>query len=158
MLYILTKTKYEDRLEQFLKNAKIKHKIFTKFNLPEKLGENYDLGVSYCWTRLVKEPDLSTPKYGWVNYHPAPLPAYKGGDPYTQGVKDKVTKWAVTSHKMEEIYDEGQKYDEIEIHLGYPPATKEELGAIAHRYCFQLFKETIRMYAKGMWFYPPKMY
>lgn len=158
MLYILTKTRYVDRLEQFLKKEKIKHKIFTKFNQPEKLGKNYDLGVSYCWIRLVKEPDLSTPKYGWVNYHPAPLPKYKGGDPYTQGVKNKVTKWAVTAHKMKEAYDEGQIYDEIEIDLDYPPVTKEELGAIAHHYCFQLFKDTISMYAKGDWLYPPEMY
>ena len=34
-------SRYVDRLEQFLKKEKIKHKIYTKSNLPEKLGKNY---------------------------------------------------------------------------------------------------------------------
>ena len=49
---------------------------------------------------------------GFVNFHPAPLPEYPMGPEYQEnsperGVKDKVMKWGVTAHFMNEEYDKG---------------------------------------------------
>ncbi|MDE1816517.1 MAG: methionyl-tRNA formyltransferase [Thaumarchaeota archaeon] len=37
-----------------------------------------DIGVSLYWRRLVNEPILSIPKFGFINAHPADLPKYRG--------------------------------------------------------------------------------
>ena len=80
----------------FFKTDKVNSKEFS-----EKLRElRPDIGVSMYWRRLVKEPTLSVPRFGFINAHPADLPVYRGfaatswsivrGDPYT----------CMTIHKM----------------------------------------------------------
>lgn len=103
---------------------------------------DFDIGISYCYPRLIKEPLLSKPKM-FLNFHPAPLPEYPGGDPYTKGVEDKISKWAVTCHHMTERYDEGTIHSERRFDIGYPVHNRQEIGAIAHYESFKLFKEVI---------------
>ena len=84
---------------------------------------------------------------GFVNYHPAPLPEYPFGPEYKEnsperGVKDKVMKWGVTAHFMDEEYDHGPIIRKKMFDLEEPPATKDELGSLAHWHLWKLFKET----------------
>jgi methionyl-tRNA formyltransferase len=149
MIWIFTKQRHVEKIRNFLIHLPepVMFQIFTIRSLPQKI-EPFDLGVSYCYSRLITEPLLSTPRLGFVNFHPAPLPEYKGGDPYTQAVKDKVMKWAVTAHYMNEKYDEGKIIRVKRFPLHDPPQTREEIGALAHYFNFELFKELMAEMAK----------
>lgn len=116
--------------------------FFTIHNLPKKI-DDFDLGISYCYSRLITEPLLSKPRLGFINFHPAPLPDYKGGDPYTQAVNDKVMKWGCTAHYMNEKYDEGKIIKVLEFPLHEPPLSRDEIGALSHYFNFILFKKII---------------
>ncbi len=56
---------------------------------------DYDIGISYCFPYIinVKKGDAA-----WYNFHPAPLPKYKGVSCYADAIKDKVREWSVSLH------------------------------------------------------------
>lgn len=50
---------------------------------------------------------LTIPKWGFYNFHYAPLPAYKGGNPLFWMIKNGDKEGGVTVHRMTENFDEG---------------------------------------------------
>ena len=145
MILVLTKSRHMAKLSAFLVAINVKHEMVAaetngrNFKQPDK----YSLGVSYCWPYLVIPPMLYAPRFGWINYHPAPLPEYKGPKETTQAISDEVMYWGVTVHYMDEQFDTGPI---IKVHT-YPlwerPTSESELGAVAHWHLFKLFKDTI---------------
>lgn len=102
---------------------------------------NYDIGISYTFGSLI---DISkTPTRLWFNYHPAPLPEYRGADVYARAIKERVKHWTVTLHKMTMELDSGEIIRRIDFRLYSVPISTNEIGCVAHYYLFQLFKETI---------------
>jgi len=141
MIRVYTKKIHISKIEEFLNYLNLEHRIYTiEDDSPLEL---FDLGVSYCYPRKILEPLLSTPKNGFVNYHPAPLPKYKGPNELIDGINDKVTQWAVTVHYMDENYDTGKIIKIKKFELDDPPTSIEKFGAISHFHLFNLFKETI---------------
>ena len=130
-----------------MEQQKIDYVIFTTNDDPPL--ESFDLGVSYCYPKKIKEPLLSKPKNGFVNYHPAPLPKYKGPNELIKAIENKEMDWGVTVHYMDENYDTGPIIRVKKIPLNEPPSDGNELGPISHYFLFQLFKETIIEISKG---------
>lgn len=147
MIRVYTKERHVNKIRQFLDSLNIKNEIYTKDNNPSI--SSFDLGVSYCYPKRITEPLLSTPKKGFVNYHPAPLPKYKGPTELVEAIKNKELHWGVTVHYMDENYDTGPIIKLKNFDLHEPPISTQELGAVSHYFLFQLFKETILDIYKG---------
>ncbi len=47
------------------------------------------------------------PAKGFFNFHPSPLPAYRGADPIFQQIKNREQTTGVTIHKLDENFDTG---------------------------------------------------
>ena len=45
-------------------------------------------GVSYCYPRKITDPIPSIPNKGFVNFHPALLPKYKGPTELDEAIKN----------------------------------------------------------------------
>ena len=142
MIRVYTKTRHIKKIEKFLKMLNLENQIFTTNDENIPLSK-FDLGISYCYPRKITEPLLSTPKKGFVNFHPAPLPEYKGPTELKKAIQNNETCWGVTVHYMDENYDTGDIIIIKKIELHEPPISYEELGAVSHYFLFQLFKETI---------------
>lgn len=141
MIGIFTKQRHIAKIQEFMDKQNVEFIILTtKDALPNK---PFDLGVSYCYPRKITEPLLSSPKLGFVNYHPGPLPKYKGRTELKDAIKNKETDWGVTVHYMDEHYDTGPIIKIKKIKLHEPPILEQELGPISHYFLFNLFKETI---------------
>jgi methionyl-tRNA formyltransferase len=141
MIRVYTKQRHISKIIKFLNSLNLDHEIYTiKDNPPIR---SFDLGVSYCYPRKIIEPLLSTPKKGFINFHPAPLPMYRGPTELDDAIKNKEMQWGVTVHHMDENYDTGKIIKIKKIDLHEPPTTPAELGAVSHYFLFQLFKETI---------------
>jgi len=141
LIRVYTKLRHIEKIKNFLKSINLEHEIYTiKDNPP---NTTFDLGVSYCYPRKITESLLSIPPKGFVNYHPAPLPKYKGPTELTQAIKNKEINWGVTVHYMDENYDTGDIIKVKNIELHEPPTDPNELGPISHYFLFNLFKETI---------------
>lgn len=133
------------------------HKIYTIPDEPKE--ESFDLGVSYAYPRKITEPLLSTPPKGFVNYHPGPLPKYKGPHQYQEAIKNKEVHWGVTVHYMDENYDTGKiiKVNNFDFHE--PITSIDEANAVTHWFLFKLFKDTIQdIYQNNVKSYSQKSY
>jgi methionyl-tRNA formyltransferase len=64
-------------------------------------------------------PDaLDLPRHGFVNFHYAPLPEWRGSNPLFWMIRNKVTTGGVTVHRMNEDYDAGPIVLERSLPLG----------------------------------------
>jgi methionyl-tRNA formyltransferase len=147
MIRVYTKERHKAKIRQFLNSLNLEHEIYTTKDNPPL--NTFDLGVSYCYPRKITEPLLSTPKKGFVNYHPAPLPKYRGPTELEEAIKNKEIHWGVTVHQMDENYDTGPIIKLKTFDLHEPSTSPQELGAVSHYFLFQLFKETILDIYKG---------
>ena len=88
-----------------------------------------DLAVvcSYC-KRFPKE-FLETTKCGFVNVHPALLPKYRGGNPYSHVILNGEKETGVTLHFMDENFDTG----DIIIQKKIPVCKDETMGTLFNR-------------------------
>ncbi len=145
MIRVYTKTRHVKSIQRVLESLNLEHEIFTTKNLPNSEHEfkPFDLGISYSYPRKITKKLLDIPPKGFVNYHPAPLPKYKGGMIYEESIKNKEMHWGVTVHFMDEHYDTGPIIKRMNIDLHEPPLTKEQIGSISHWFMFNLFKQTI---------------
>ena len=141
MIRVLTRTRHVSKIDEFLTKANLEHEIFTTNDSPP--DTEYDLGISYIHTRKIIKPELSKPKKGWVNFHPAPLPFYKGWKFIDEAIQKKETQWGVSVHYMDEDYDTGPIIKVLPIELHEPQTVFHELAAVSYHFLFILFKETI---------------
>ena len=103
--------------------------------------EQFDIGISYCFPHIIDVNKF--PGVCWFNYHPAPLPKYKGMTCFSDGVRDGVREWGVTLHRMINEVDSGEVVKIRRFGLDSIPSAVNELSNIAHYHLFQLFKETV---------------
>lgn len=104
---------------------------------------SFDLGVSLVYWRILKEPFLSHPKLGIINFHPAPLPQYKGTAGYNMAIMDELEKWAVTAHYIDNGIDTGDIIEVLEFSFDHKEATALSLERTSQQYLLALFKNTI---------------
>lgn len=141
MIRVYTKTRHIDKIKNFFDHKNIDYEIYTIYDNPP--FKKFDLGVSYCYPRKISKELLSVPKKGFVNYHPGPLPKYKGPNESQDAINNKETHWGVTVHYMNEEYDSGKIIKVKWFDLHEPPISTQELGAVSHYFLFHLFKDTI---------------
>ena len=140
-LGIFTKPIHIEKIVNFLnQNTNIEYIISTD---KRELYHCYkfDVGVSYCFGSMIDISKTCTDL--WYNYHPAPLPMFKGADVYANAVGKKVKDWSVSLHKMTMELDSGELIDKMCFDLLSVPVSSNEIGSISHYYLFQLFKKSI---------------
>lgn len=76
--------------------------------LIKKKKINCEIGISLFYSKLIKEPLLSFPKFGFINFHPAPLPELKGTGGYNYAILNKFNYYGVSIHFMNEKIDDGR--------------------------------------------------
>lgn len=69
---------------------------------------SFDLGVSILYWRKLRGALLTAAPRGIVNFHPAPLPDYKGVGGYNLAILDGRDEWAATAHYVDEEIDTGE--------------------------------------------------
>lgn len=156
-LAIFCKPVHMQKIVNFLNehsNINIKYVIFdstVKSNQHEAYYRDFDVGISYCAGFIIdlkKEKKIKGYNAKWFNYHPHPLPEYKGYSAYAKAIKNKVTYYGVTLHRLVQKVDSGEIIQVRSFNLDSPPVDVSELGNICHYHLFQLFKETIEHIGK----------
>jgi methionyl-tRNA formyltransferase len=66
-----------------------------------------DLVISFLFWRLIREPLLSLGRGGCLNFHPAPLPDFRGVGGYNVAVLEGLAEWGVSCHFVDEQLDTG---------------------------------------------------
>jgi methionyl-tRNA formyltransferase len=66
-----------------------------------------DLVISFLYPRLIREPVLSLGRIGCLNFHPAPLPDFRGLGGYNVAILEGLRAWGVSCHFVDEHFDTG---------------------------------------------------
>jgi methionyl-tRNA formyltransferase len=69
--------------------------------------EGVDLVVSFLYPRLIREPVLSLGRIGCLNFHPSPLPDFRGVGGYNVAILEGLGEWGVSCHFVDERFDTG---------------------------------------------------
>lgn len=102
-----------------------------------------DLVVSYLYWRVIKKPLIENPKYGCINFHPAILPDWKGCGGYNIAILNKLKKWGVTAHYVDETIDTGAIIRVKEFEFDYLTSTAQSLEKVTQQKLVELYKEII---------------
>jgi methionyl-tRNA formyltransferase len=70
-------------------------------------GAEVDLAVSFLFWKLIREPLISGPRIGCLNFHPAPLPDMRGLGGYNVAIAEGMPEWGVSAHFVDERFDTG---------------------------------------------------
>jgi methionyl-tRNA formyltransferase len=66
-----------------------------------------DLVVSFLFWRLIREPLISLGRIGCLNFHPAPLPDFRGLGGYNVALLEGLREWGASCHFVDERFDTG---------------------------------------------------
>jgi methionyl-tRNA formyltransferase len=79
--------------------------------------EDVDVVVSFLFWNLIREPVISLGRVGCLNFHPAPLPDYRGVGGYNVAILEGLSSWGVSCHFVDERFDTGDvvEVDRFEI-------------------------------------------
>lgn len=132
----------KDLLFNFCKNNNIDvTQDIDNYNL-----NNIDLVISYGWGKLIKNKLIEKPKIGCINFHPAPLPEWRGmGGVFNYALYEQVKEWGVSAHFVDKTFDTG---DIIKVNRFKIDSSKHNiisLTKISHEKLLSLYKEVIEI-------------
>ena len=110
----------------------------------EEQIENVDLIISYGFMKKIKEPLISSPKIGCINFHPAPLPEWRGmGGTYNFAIFEGVKEWGVTAHFVDEGLDTGDIIQVDRFNIDTEKETPVSLSIKSHKKLLKLFGKVV---------------
>jgi methionyl-tRNA formyltransferase len=128
--------------------------IARKWNIPilqleevyDKIYHNdieFDLAISFVYWRKLKEPLISFPKLGVINFHPAPLPEYRGTAGYNLAILDELDQWGVSAHYIDENFDTGNIIDVFRFNIFHKLETAMTLESLSQQFLLSLYKKIV---------------
>lgn len=102
-----------------------------------------DLVISYLFWRKIKEPLISSPKYGCINFHPAILPDWRGTAGYNIAILNKLSEWGATAHYVNEDIDTGDIIKVYKFNFDYRYETAMSLEEKTQKIQMDLYKSVL---------------
>lgn len=116
----------------------------------DRLLKNIDLVISYVFWKKIKAPLFKLPKYGCINFHPAPLPTYKGRAGYNKAILDESSIYGASVHFIDsEEFDVGPIIATKLFSIDSCSETALSLERKTHREMFGLFRKTLQLFNSG---------
>lgn len=116
----------------------------TAMDWAEQRRLQVDVAVSFVFWKIIKEPLLSAPSHGIINFHPAPLPEYRGTAGYNLALLEELDYWGVTAHYMDEDIDTGGIIDTFEFSIDPVQETARTLEHKSQKFMVGLYRKTMR--------------
>lgn len=99
--------------------------------------------VSYLFWKKIKEPLISEPKYGCINFHPALLPDWRGTAGYNIAILNKLSEWGATAHYVDDNIDTGDIIKTFKFNFDYRIETAASLEVKTQQLQMELYKSVI---------------
>ena len=110
---LLTNPDYTDFLLDVTRDYVVEHEICIsdeKYIVWDDPDWSYDIGISFMYRYKVPAEQVNSKP--WFNFHPAPLPEYRGRDLCYHAIMNGEKEFGATIHYMDENFDTG---DIIEV-------------------------------------------
>ncbi|MFC3768613.1 formyltransferase family protein [Paenibacillus sp. GCM10012303] len=146
LVYVIFKDEnVEGDLVSFCLNHKINyfsHASFVDMLSRNKL-ESLDIILSYYYQKKLEQSILDYPKNKCINFHPAPLPKYRGVGNYSKCIMDETNYWGVSAHFMDETYDNGELIKVLTFEVFSRNETYISLEQKTQKYMFELLRHVL---------------
>lgn len=119
--------------------------------LRESKLEALDLIISYYYQQRLSREILSYPNRGSINFHPAPLPKYRGVGNYSKCLLDDLDYWGVSAHFMDEEYDNGPLIRVLRFHISPRSETYLSLEKKTRIFMFELLVQVLGLVRENCW-------
>ncbi len=108
-------------------------------------NDDYDRGVSFMYLKRITKEQLEKP---WINFHPAPLPEYKGRNLCYHAIMNGEEEFGATVHYVDENFDTG-RIIEVRRFPITPRDTADVVQKMAMFTSQDLLREYLPRYANG---------
>lgn len=105
--------------------------------------------ISYLYWRRIQRPLIQLPKIGCVNFHPAPLPEFRGLGGYNFAIFEGVRSWGASAHFVAETFDTGDVIEVQRFAIEPQSETAFSLEQKTMQAMLQLFKNVIQLALSG---------
>lgn len=140
----LVVTTSENEIFNLAKQINVNHLVFKSAKQVDssikELGIELDIGFLVWWPKIIKQPLLNLPKYGFINTHPSFLP-YNRGKHYNFWALVEQAPFGVSLHFVEEGIDNGDLLAQVSIPYSWED-NGESLYKKAKSAMVDLFKQT----------------
>lgn len=138
---ILTKEEHIDFLMPCSADYGLEHDVEFRDTYWEDFWDDteYDVGISFMWTRKIPAEQIRT--HTWFNFHPGPLPEYKGRNLCYHALMNGEKEFGATLHYMDESFDTG---DIIEV--ARFPILKWWTAEVLSRWTIEMSKQLFKVY------------
>lgn len=123
--------------------------ILTDNELYFKKFSNIDLIISYLYPKKIKKSLLNISKIGCINFHPAPLPDFRGVCGYSFGIFEEVKEWGVSAHFVDKSFDTGDIVKVKKFFINPKRETAFSLEKKSQLVLLKLFKKIIDKILSG---------
>jgi methionyl-tRNA formyltransferase len=117
--------------------------------LYDRPPENVDVVVSFLFWKLIREPLLSLGRIGCLNFHPAPLPDFRGLGGLNVAILEGHDQWGVSCHFVDEHFDTGDLVEVERFPIDYEAETAFSLDLKTQERLLGLFKRVMQQALNG---------
>ena len=108
-----------------------------------------DVVISFLFWRLIREPLISLGRVGCLNFHPAPLPDYRGLGGYNVAVLDGLREWGVSCHFVDAGFDTGDIVEVDRFPIDFDRETAFSLDLLSQEHLGALFERVMLRLLEG---------
>ena len=108
-----------------------------------------DVVVSFLFWSLIREPLISLGRAGCLNFHPAPLPDYRGVGGYNVAILDGLASWGVSCHFVDEHLDTGDLVEVERFAIDPESETAFSLDLKSQEHLLALFERVMQRVHDG---------
>jgi methionyl-tRNA formyltransferase len=108
-----------------------------------------DLVISFLFWNRIREPLLSHGRIGCLNFHPAPLPDFRGLGGYNVAILEALREWGVSCHFVDAAFDTGDVVAVERFAIDPGRETALSLDVRSQRHLLGLFERVIGAVLRG---------
>jgi methionyl-tRNA formyltransferase len=117
--------------------------------LYEEPPEGVDVVISFLFWRLIREPLISLGRLGCLNFHPAPLPDFRGVGGLNAALLEGRREWGVSCHFVDESFDTGDLVAVERFPIDPERETAFSLDLLSQERLFELFRAVMERALSG---------
>jgi methionyl-tRNA formyltransferase len=123
--------------------------LMTEDQLYAAPPDDVDVVVSFLFWNLIRQPLLSLGSVGCLNFHPAPLPDYRGIGGYNVAILDGLSEWGVSCHFVDERFDTGDLVEVERFAIDQETETALSLDRKSQEHLLGVFERVLRRLLDG---------
>jgi methionyl-tRNA formyltransferase len=123
--------------------------LVTESELYRHPPDEVDLVLSFLFWKRIREPLISLGRIGCLNFHPAPLPDFRGLGGINVAILERRQEWGVSCHFVDEGFDSGDLVQVERFAIDSRAETAFSLDLESQERLLDLFERVMQLALSG---------